>query len=424
MMDKFGIVWVDLNKEDIMTMTIKKAGAAPGPDLAFAINAKVKKAQKEVGKENVINAVLGTLADDEGNIIALNSFYTRLETMDRSLIASYAPIEGEKDYRDTVIDLCFGPYRPDSYIEAIATPGGTGAIRNGIFSFLDAGDPVICHDYFWSPYRKMCVEFGRDFRTYNFFTDDFRFDTSAYKACQDEALKDHDRLVSIINSPGNNPTGYSLSDDEWDEVISLSRKAAEEGKKITLIIDVAYLEFAGDGEQKKFFRKFSNLPENLFVLVAFSMSKAYTAYGLRSGAAIGISSSKEVIEDYKEAMATSARVNWSNGVHAPQHILVDLAKDGGREEYDRELNRLKNLLEERARVFVDEAKRHKLETIPYFGGFFAFVPTDRAFEITEKLEKDHIYTIPSDKGIRIALCSTNKEDVVKLVERIAFYMGD
>lgn len=404
-----------------MTMTIKKSGNS-GPDLAFSINAKVKAAQAKFGKENVINAVLGTLADDEGNIITLDSFYKRLETMDRGLIASYAPIEGEKAFRETVLDLLFEDNRPAAYMEVVSTPGGTGAIRNGIFSYADIGDPVICHDYFWQPYQKMCIEFDRDFKTYNFFTKDFKFDLASYKACQDEALKDHDRMVSIINSPGNNPTGYSLSDEEWDEVIKISKEAVEKGKKITLIIDVAYIEFAGGGEQKKFFKKFSNLPENLMVLVAFSMSKAYTAYGLRSGAVVGISSSKEEIEDFKDAMATSARCNWSNGVHAPQQILVDLAKEENKGEYDKELLSLKAMLKERADVFVKEAADHKINIIPYFGGFFAFVPSARAFEITEKLEKENIFTIPSAKGIRIALCATNKKDVVKLVERLAFYM--
>lgn len=402
-------------------MTIKKSGNS-GPDLAFAINAKVKAAQAKFGKENVINAVLGTLADDEGNIIALDSFYKRLETMDRGLIASYAPIEGEKAFRETVLDLLFEENRPAAYMAVVSTPGGTGAIRNGIFSYADIGDPVICHDYFWLPYQKMCIEFDRDFRTYNFFTKDFKFDLESYKACQDAALKDKDRMVSIINSPGNNPTGYSLSDEEWDEVLEISKEAVAKGKKITLIIDVAYIEFAGNGEQKKFFKKFSKLPENLMVLVAFSMSKAYTAYGLRSGAVVGISSSKEVIDDFKEAMATSARVNWSNGVHAPQLILVDLAKDENKGEYDKELASLKAMLKERADVFVKEVADHKIDIIPYFGGFFAFVPTDKAFEITEKLEKENIFTIPSAKGIRIALCATNKKDVVKLVERLAFYM--
>lgn len=405
-----------------MTITINKASKTNSPDLAFAINAKVKEAQAKYGKDNVTNAVLGTLADDEGNIIALDSVYNRLEKMDREKIASYAPIEGEKSYRQTVIDLCFADYKPEAYISAIATPGGTGAIRCGIYSFADVGDPVICHDYFWQPYKKMCDEFERDFRTYNFLTDDLKFDLESYEKAQNKALKDHDRMVSIINSPGNNPTGYSLTDEEWDEVIRISKKAVESGKKITLVIDVAYIEFAGGGEQKKFFKKFENLPENLFVLVAFSMSKAYTAYGLRSGAAIGISSSKEVIEEFDHALAHSARVNWSNGVHAPQHILVDLAKDENIEEYEKELSDLKRMLSDRARVFVGEARRHKLRIIPYFGGFFAFVPTDRAFEIAEKLEKENIFTIPSAKGIRVAICSANKKDILKIVERIAYHM--
>ena len=404
-----------------MTMTIKKSGNS-GPDLAFSINAKVKAAQAKFGKENVINAVLGTLVDDEGNIIALDSFYKRLETMDRGLIASYAPIEGEKAFRETVLDLLFEDNRPAAYMEVVSTPGGTGAIRNGIFSYADIGDPVICHDYFWQPYQKMCIEFDRDFRTYNFFTKDFKFDLASYKACQDEALKDHDRMVSIINSPGNNPTGYSLSDDEWDEVIKACQDLAKAGKKITLIVDVAYIEYAGSGKQKEFFEKFTGLDPNFFVIVAYSMSKSHTAYGLRSGAAIGISSKKEIIDEFENSLAHSARCNWSNGVHAPQLILKDLEND--KDGYKKELENLRLMLEKRAEIFVREAKAKKLAMIPYFGGFFTFIPTDKAFEIAENLEKENIFTIPQAKGIRVAICATNEKDIIKLVDRLSYFMAN
>lgn len=403
-----------------MTMTIERASHPGARDLAFEINNRANAAIKNYGREKVINAALGTLADDEGRIIALDSFYDRLRKLDRSSIAAYAPIEGEDAFRKTVIDSLFEGNKPDAYISAIATPGGTGAVRCGVFSYADENDPVMTHDYYWGPYKKICYEFNRDFRTYNFFTDDFKFDLKAYEKCQDEALKDKDRLVSIINSPGNNPTGYSLTDEEWDEVLRITDKKAKEGKKITLVVDVAYIEYAGDGDQKEFFKKFSNLDENIFVLVAYSMSKSHTAYGLRSGAAVGISSSKEIIEEFENSLAHSARVNWSNGVHAPQKILVDI--ENNKEAYNKELRALKDLLKERSEVFIEEAKKKDLDMIPYFGGFFTFVPTDRAFEIAEKLEEENIFTIPQAKGIRVAICAANKKDIVKLVDRIAYYI--
>lgn len=405
-----------------MSMTIKKATWSIAKDLAFDINNKANAAIEKYGRENVINAALGTLADDSGKIIALDSVYDRLNEMDRSIIASYAPIEGEDGFREAVLESLFENHRPKAFMTAISTPGGTGAIRSGIFTYADEGDPVISHDYYWGPYKKICDEFGRDFISYNFFTDDYKFDIDSYKACMEKSLENKDRLVSIINSPGNNPTGYSLSDDEWDEVIKTCQDFAKSGKKITLIVDVAYIEYAGSGKQKEFFEKFTDLDPNFFVIVAYSMSKSHTAYGLRSGAAIGISSKKEIIDEFENSLAHSARCNWSNGVHAPQLILKDLEND--KDGYKKELEDLRLMLEKRAEIFVREAGEKKLAMIPYFGGFFTFIPTDKAFEIAEKLEKENIFTIPQAKGIRVAICATNEKDIIKLVDRLSFYMAN
>lgn len=409
-----------------MGMTIKEATWSEGKDLAFEINKRVKIAREKYGSEAVINACLGTLADDNGDIIALDSVYKRLDEMDKKDIASYAPIEGEEEYRKLVIDTLFANYKPDGYISAIATPGGTGAIRSAIFSYLGVGDPLICHDYYWAPYRKICQEFGRDFRTYEFFTDDFSFNIDAFRKEVETSLKDKDRIAPLINSPGNNPTGYSLSDEEWDQVIEfLKEKAADKSKKITLIVDVAYLEFAGDGDrQRRFFKKFSNLPENLLVIVCFSMSKSHTAYGLRSGAAVAISKSEEIIEEFEISLSHSARCNWSNGTHAAQNILIDLEKEENKGEYLDELVDLRTMLEDRAEEFVKVSKEKNLTMIPYFGGFFTFIPTPNAFDIARKLEEENIFTIPSDKGIRVAICGVAKDKIRKLASRIAYYINE
>lgn len=66
-----------------MGMTIKEATWSEGKDLAFEINKRVKIAREKYGSDAVINACLGTLADDNGDIIALDSVYKRLDEMDK-----------------------------------------------------------------------------------------------------------------------------------------------------------------------------------------------------------------------------------------------------------------------------------------------------------------------------------------------------
>ena len=45
-------------------------------------------------------------------------------------------------------------------------------------------------------------------------------------------------------------------------------------------------------------RKFSNLPENIFTIFAFSMSKGYTLYGQRTGAMVGLSLAKNSLLNF------------------------------------------------------------------------------------------------------------------------------
>lgn len=384
-------------------------------DKIFASAQRAKEAIKNYGKENVIDSTLGALYDDEGNIVAFDSVYDSLEKMDRALIASYAPIAGTDSYQKNVIDLCFGDYNPKAHIRALATPGGTGAVRHAIWSFAGKDDPVICPDWYWPPYKLICDEFDRNFLTYKLFTDDFTFNIKAFEKAFRKNLKDKKRILAIFNTPANNPTGYSLADEEWDEVLDIVKDEAKDPKKkITLLVDVAYMEFAGNGEQKKFFKKFENLPENIFIVIAYSMSKAYTAYGMRSGAAIGISSNEDIADDFYYSLLHANRANWSNGNHGAMEILSQLNENGEmRKSYEKDLDIYKNILNNRAQAFIKASQEVGLEILPYFGGFFISIPIENSEKIADDLEKENLFLIANKNGLRFAVCAVSEEKCSK-----------
>ena len=120
-----------------------------------------------------------------------------------------------------------------------------------------------------------------------------------------------------------------MSDDEWDEILSFAKEVSkDESKKIVLFIDVAYIDFVKDDvASRKFFKKFGNLPENILTIVGFSMSKGFTAYGMRMGAAIGISSSEDIAEEFYYSLMHSCRANWSNCNRGAMSILSHLIAD-------------------------------------------------------------------------------------------------
>lgn len=396
-------------------MTASNARWPKEDDAIFASAARAKEAIQKYGKENVIDSTLGALYHDDGNIVALDSVFDTLHSMDNSLIASYALIAGGKNYQDNVVDRLFEGHKPDAHIRVVATPGGTGAVRHGIWSYAGEGDYVICPDWYWKPYESMCDEFNRKFLTYKLFDDKYKFNIKAFEETFTSCLKKRNRILSIINSPANNPTGYSLSNQEWDDLLEIvKREAEDENKRITLLIDVAYIEYAGNGEQKEFFEKFSNLPENIFVMVAYSMSKAYTAYGMRSGAAVGISSNEEIAEEFYYSLSHANRSNWSNGNHSAMEILVQLNEnEEKRANYLAELKKYKEMLKNRADSFIEEAEKQGLEMIPYFGGFFISIPVENSKKIAEELEKENLFLIANKNGLRFAVCAVSQEKCKK-----------
>ena len=136
-----------------------------GVDKILIVSQKAKAAIAEYGKENVINATIGALLDDNGDLIVLSSMVDVLNHMEPSQFAEYAPIAGTPDFLSIIKTAAFGNYVPEGYIEACATPGGTGSIRNTISCYSKPGDKVLTSNWYWSPYRTIATEIGRDIAT-------------------------------------------------------------------------------------------------------------------------------------------------------------------------------------------------------------------------------------------------------------------
>ena len=338
--------------------------------------------------------------------------------MDKKSIASYGAIEGDGAYLDLLVDRCFGPYKPEAYIKTVATAGGTGAVRHSLWTFLNPGDYAICPNWYWPAYLTMCEEFDREFKTYEFLDEDFNFNLEEFTKSLDLTLEKRDRVVCIFNSPANNPTGFSIEDSMWDKILDVIKSRAVDGKYINILLDVAYIEFAGDGSQKKFFQKFSSLPENIITTVAYSMSKSYTAYGLRAGACIIISSSEDMANRAFDSMKHSNRAIWSNITHAGMNILVAIENDEEvKKAYENELEANRLLLEKRASAFVKSAKKVDLIHLPYFGGFFISIPCDKPKEVAEKLKEKDMYIVSNKNGLRFAVCAVS-EDKCKIAPKL------
>lgn len=378
-------------------------------DTIFGVAAKAAAAAKKYGAENIVNSTIGALLEDDGSLVAFKSVYGHLKGLNNADIASYAALAGQPDFLEKVQTACFGECRPDAYIKAVATPGGTGAVRHAVYDYTDENDFILTSDWYWDPYKTICEEYSRRLTTYTLFDEKGGFNFTSFKAQVDRLLALQHRLLVIINTPAHNPTGYTVSDEEWDEILAYAKeKTVGTDDKLIILCDVAYIDFAGENS-RGFFRKFTALPENLLILVAYSASKSYTMYGLRNGAALCISSSKDIADEFYTACAHSNRGTWSNGTRGAMQVLTDIYTD--KELYaqvEAERNIYRALLKTRGDAFLKAADAAALPITNYKGGFFVSVPCADAGALCDALIEKNIFTVPLQKGIRLALCAINE----------------
>ena len=397
-------------------MTAKHAQWPRENDPIFEIAGRAKDAQAKFGRENVIDATIGALVDDEGALICMESVYSTLKALPNARIAAYAALAGQPDFLKAVEKACFREFRPEAHIRTVATPGGTGSIKHAVWGYTNPGDKILVADWHWSAYGTIAGDVGRSLTHHKLFDENGNFNTASFKENFEALVDEQKRVLTIINSPAQNPTGYSLSDEEWDSVLDIMKaKAQNKENKLILFVDTAYIDFAGEGfERREFFKKFTNLPENILIIVGYSMSKGYTMYGLRSGAAIGISSNEDVVEDFYYACLHAGRANWSNGTRGAMEVMTEIESDTEKlEAYEKEVLMYKKMLRARAAAFVKASAEVGLEILPYRDGFFTSIPHANPKAVVEKLTEHNIFAVPLKMGVRFAVCAVSEENCAK-----------
>lgn len=404
-------------------MAEENARVISGEDKIFGINKKAQEMIAKVGKEKVANATVGSLLDDSGNLVVLSSVVDVLKGLLPADYAEYAPIAGVPAFLDAAVKAVFMDHIPTGNLAAVATPGGTGAIRNTIQNYTRRGDTILTSDWYWSPYNTIAQELERKLETYPLFDDSYHFNHEGFSRKVRELLSREDRLVILINTPAHNPTGYSLSDDDWDSVLALLKKESQDkAKKIILLVDAAYIDFAGDaGKYRSFLPKLEGLPENLLALIAFSMSKSFTLYGMRGGALICMSPNKEITDEFKLVNSFSNRGTWSNGTRSAMVALARIfADDALLVKVVAEREKAMSVLLRRGEAFMQASEKAGLVTCPYGSGFFAIVPCDKCDEVGEELQKDGIFTVPfGGRGLRVSIASISEAWCTVIPEKMA-----
>jgi len=378
-----------------MSVAANHAKGKFAADAIMAAAARCTEDVKKNGADAVINGTIGSIIDENGDLVVLQIVKDTLKQLTPNQIVAYAPIPGFPEYLNAAIDQCFCDSRPEGYIRAIATPGGSGAIHTAVHNYSEPGDEVLTTDWCWGAYRNIIRDDNRVLREFELLTDDGKFNMKSFSEnLQDLVNKQHNTVI-ILNSPANN-------------------------KNIILVSDVAYLDYSGEKQEcRRFFKKFGNLPANILPIVAYTCSKGFTLYGQRMGAMIGITSSEDVADEFTAINKYTARATWSNPTSSAMWTMIEITKDPEKvARLDAERAQYFQMIKERADIFMKEAADCGLKILPYLSGFFITIPMIGSDKVCAALEKEHIYLVPLKKGIRLAVCSVSKKKIAGLAAKV------
>lgn len=394
-------------------MVIESSVREGGTDPIFRIAGEAAKRTRECGSEAVINSTIGALMDDNGDLITFKAVYDTLKALPNHLIAGYAGLAGQPDFLEKIIEACFMTCKPEGFIRSIATPGGTGAVRHAFYNYTEFGDTILLTDWYWAPYKTIAHENRREVKTFAMYNEKGTFNLEAYKESVLELLEKQKRVLTVLNTPAHNPTGYTISDDEWKAIVAFITETAKDqpDSKIIILVDLAYIDFAGEGEDARNFMKFlSGMPHNVLTLYAFSTSKSYTMYGLRNGAIICVAPTDDIAQEFVNTCTYSNRGSWSNGTRGAMETITKIfSNEELHAQAMAEQSFYKCILKRRAVAFVEEAKKIDLELVTYCDGFFISISCDHPKEVSDKLMEKNTFVVALGKGLRFAPCAVSEE---------------
>ena len=367
----------------------------------------IAKEEKKKDPE-VVNATIGMLYDEDEKLFAYKSVDKALSLLSTDEKYAYGSTPGSKDFHDAVKSWVFREYYDDfkDISEVMATPGGTGALSNTFANYLNENDKALLPSYMWGNYKQVLYENHQDFMTYNLFNDQGGLDLVSIKECMLKLKKEQGRILLVVNDPCHNPTGYSMTSEEWVRLIDLINEISCDGTPVVLLHDMAYIDYSKEGFEftRKNMKLYKKLNNNAMVIMAFSGSKTLALYGIRIGAQVAVSNSKENLVDFNKANKFSSRSKWSNTTNLGMNLVVKVFKDKElRKSFEEELKLSRETLIKRANVFLEESKKCGLKTLPFDCGFFVTIPCEKPEEVYDYLVKKKVHIIPMGKVVRVTI---------------------
>ena len=329
---------------------------------------------------------------------------------------TYTGLAGEPAYNAAMVGLILGDGFADR-AASVATPGGTGAIRQALelIRMASPAAKVWMSNPTWPNHPSIVKYLGMQDVEYRYFDAATRGVDFAGLMADLEGVAAGDAV--LLHGCCHNPTGANLDAAQWEQVIALLRK-----KGAVPLVDLAYQGF-GDGldADAEATRKIASaFPE---VLIAASCSKNFGIYRERTGILIALTS-----PDRKAVVQGNLNfLNRQNYSFPPDHgarlVTMILEDDALRADWKAELEEVRQNMLSLRRQLADELRRatnsDRFDFVADHRGMFSRLGLTET-QVQVLREKHGIYMVGDS---RINIAGLNAGTVPVLAAAIAQVAG-
>ncbi len=335
---------------------------------------------------------------------------------DTQTTKSYTGLAGEPAYNAAMVGMILGDGYGDR-AASVATPGGTGAIRQALelIKMAAPGATVWLSNPTWPNHPSIIKYLGMKMAEYRYFDAETRGVDFA------GVLEDLGRVAAgdivLLHGCCHNPTGANFTADQWAQVADVL-----EARGAVPFIDLAYQGF-GDGleEDAAATRMIAaRFPE---VLIAASCSKNFGIYRERTGVLIALTDPdrRAVVQ------GNLAFLNRQNYSFPPDHgarlVTMILEDDALRADWKAELEEVRQSMLTLRQTLADELRRatnsDRFDFVAHHRGMFSRLGLTEAQVVTLR-EKHGIYMVGDS---RINIAGLNARTVPILAAAIATVAG-
>ncbi len=408
---------ISKNSKTVLNLLSKKGKAIFFPKkgiLAQAADAKGKK----------INASIGMALEDDGSPLALNTI-SKLVELDKKDAFNYAPSYGKKELRVKWKELIFekNPSLKAETSLPVVTNALTHALSINAYLFLDEGEELIVPEPFWGNYKLIFVNgFGVKIAGFPLFKDK-GFNLEGLK---EKLTSEGEKKVVLLNFP-NNPTGYTPTEKEADEIVSVIKEAADKGKQIAVLVDDAYfgLVYKEGIFKESLFSKLADLHENVLAVKVDGATKEDYVWGFRVGfITFAIKGGNaDLYNALADKTSGAVRGNISNAPHLSQSLILKSFNDPDYKAQKAEKFETLKKRYDKVKEIIDEHSEFKeyFEPLPFNSGYFMCIELKEleAEEVRQRLLKEYdTGLIAMGKLLRIAFSSTPYPLLDELFENV------